>query len=147
VDREAAFVCGPAPFMDAVMTALVEAGMPRERIVIERFLSLASDPFTEPAADTDAGDAVRLTVTLDGERHQLAWPRTTPLLDLLRAAGLDAPFSCREGRCSSCSCRVSSGEVAMTRNDVLEQEDLDDGWVLACQSLPVTDEVEVTYDE
>jgi 3-ketosteroid 9alpha-monooxygenase subunit B len=149
-DRAAAFVCGPAPFMDAVTAALGEAGMPRDRVVVERFLSLDSDPFTGPApapGPVPAADAVRLTVTLDGERHDLPWPRTTPLLDLLRGAGLDAPFSCREGRCSSCACRVSSGEVAMTRNEVLEQEDLDDGWVLACQSLPVTDEVEVTYDE
>ncbi|MCO1655512.1 ferredoxin--NADP reductase [Pseudonocardia sp. S2-4] len=145
-----AFLCGPAPFMDAVSAALAEVGVPRERVVVERYLSLSGDPFSAEPATADPGpapDSVRLTVTLDGERHELAWPRTTPLLDLLRGAGLAAPFSCREGRCSSCSCRVGSGEVAMTRNEVLEQEDLDEGWVLACQSLPVTDEVEITYDE
>jgi 3-ketosteroid 9alpha-monooxygenase subunit B len=76
----------------------------------------------------------------------MAWPRSTPLLDLLLAEGIAAPFSCREGACSACACRVSAGEVAMTRNDVLEKEDLDEGWVLGCQSLPVSDEVEVTYD-
>jgi 3-ketosteroid 9alpha-monooxygenase subunit B len=147
IGREAAFVCGPAPFMDAVTTALGEAGMPRDRVVVERFLSLASDPFAEaPAGGADAGTA-HLTVTLDGERRELSWPRTTLLLDLLRGAGLDAPFSCREGRCSACSCKVSAGEVAMTRNDVLEKEDLDEGWVLAYQSLPVSDEVSVTYDD
>jgi 3-ketosteroid 9alpha-monooxygenase subunit B len=150
LDREAAFVCGPAPFMDAVTTALAQAGMPRERVVVERFLSLSSDPFAEPAAAQEpdpAPGAARLVVTIDGGRHEMAWPRTTLLLDLLREAGLDAPYSCREGACSACSCKLSSGEVAMATNDVLEQEDLDDGWVLACQSLPVTDEVEVTYDD
>ncbi|MFD1532754.1 2Fe-2S iron-sulfur cluster-binding protein [Pseudonocardia aurantiaca] len=150
--RAAAFVCGPAPFMDAVTVALDEAGMPRDRVVVERFLSLATDPFAKaPAARADPDtaadpDAARLTVTIDGERRELTWPRGTPLLDLLRGAGLDAPFSCREGACSACACRVESGELTMTRNDVLEQEDLDEGWVLACQAHPVTDEVEVTYD-
>lgn len=148
--RDAALVCGPAPFMDAVTTALVEVGVPRERVIVERFLSLATDPFAEtPAAvGTDPGpDAARLTVTLDGERREMAWPLTTPLLDLLRGAGLEAPFSCREGACSACACKVSGGEVRMIRNDVLEAEDLEEGWVLACQSLPVTDEVEITYDD
>jgi len=128
--------------------------MPRDRVVVERFLSLATDPFADtPPTPGGTGigtapdtDAARLTVTIDGERREMAWPRTPPLLDLLRAAGLDAPFSCREGACSACACRVEAGEVAMTRNDVLEQEDLDEGWVLACQSHPVTDEVEVNYD-
>jgi 3-ketosteroid 9alpha-monooxygenase subunit B len=146
--REAAFVCGPAAFMDAVTAALADAGMPRDRVVVERFLSLDADPFAtpEPESEPDA-DAARLTVTLDGRTHELRWPRTTLLLDLLRGAGLDAPFSCREGACSACSCRVRAGEVAMEHNDVLEPVDLDEGWVLACQSRPVTDEVEVTYDD
>jgi 3-ketosteroid 9alpha-monooxygenase subunit B len=151
IDRDAAFICGPGPYMDAVTTALDEAGMAKDRIVVERFLSLSTDPFAnvpETVADpADDVDAARLTVTLDGERRELAWPRATPLLDLLRAAGMEAPFSCREGACSACACKVKSGEIAMTRNDVLEAEDLDEGWVLGCQAHPVTDQVEVTYDE
>lgn len=143
--RDRAFVCGPGPFMDAVTLALAEAGMPRERVVVERFASLSGDPFAAAVVEVSE-DAASLTVTLDDERHELAWPRGTHLLDLLLAAGLAAPFSCREGACSACACRVVSGEVVMSRNDVLEQEDLDEGWVLGCQSRPVTDDVEVTYD-
>ncbi|WP_308257277.1 ferredoxin--NADP reductase [Pseudonocardia lacus] len=150
-DREAAFVCGPAPFMAAVVAALAEAGVPADRVVLERYLSLSSDPFAEPAEaqeiDAAADPTARLVVTIDGGRHELDWPRSTLLLDLLREAGLDAPYSCREGACSACSCRLRSGAVAMAHNEVLEQEDLDDGWVLACQSRPVSDEVEVTYDD
>lgn len=152
IGRDGAFVCGPAPFMDAVIEALGEAGMPRERVVVERFLSLATDPFAAPSVrivPTDSredSDAPALTVTLNGERHVMRWPRGTPLLNLLRGAELDAPFSCREGACSACVCRVVSGEVTMTRNNVLEQEDLDEGYVLACQAHPVTDAIEVSYD-
>jgi 3-ketosteroid 9alpha-monooxygenase subunit B len=59
---------------------------------------------------------------------------------------LAAPYSCREGACSACACRLVSGEVKMVNNEVLEQEDLDDGIILACQSLPVTDHVEISYE-
>ena len=109
-----------------------------------------------PAGDGTAGDGVAgeasggrgatVAVELDGERRTLDWPAQTLLLDLLLANGLDAPFSCREGACSACACRVLAGEVKMLRNEVLEEEDLADGYVLTCQSLPVSDHVEVTYD-
>ncbi|NEB80170.1 2Fe-2S iron-sulfur cluster binding domain-containing protein, partial [Streptomyces sp. SID14478] len=70
----------------------------------------------------------------------------SPLLDALLAAGLDAPYSCREGACSACCLRVESGEVKMARNDVLDEEDLADGYVLACQALPLSPRVEATYE-
>ncbi|MEV5829447.1 ferredoxin--NADP reductase [Spirillospora sp. NPDC052242] len=148
-DGDAAFVCGPEPFMDAVREALRSVGMPRDKVIAERFHSLTGDPFAEPeqvpTAPEEAAGAL-VTVTLDGERHSLAWPSETPLLDLLLANGIRAPFSCREGACSACACQVVAGEVKMLRNDVLEEEDLAEGWVLGCQSVPVTDSVEVTYD-
>ncbi|GAA3146688.1 ferredoxin--NADP reductase [Planomonospora alba] len=153
-----AFVCGPEPFMDAAERALLACGMPRGRVTTERFHSLAADPFRiapEPAdtqggqGSRDAQDAapVRLAVTLDGRRASLSWPSGTTLLEVLLAGGLDAPFSCREGSCSACACKVVSGEVKMLRNEVLEEQDLAEGWVLGCQSLPVTEAVEVTYDD
>jgi len=143
----ACFVCGPAPFMDAVTHALRDLGVPRKRIHIERFVSLDDDPFVagRPAEASEGTDA-RLEVELDGEQHAMAWPAGTKLLDLLRDAGLDAPFSCRQGSCSACACRVTGGEVKMMRNEVLDRTDLDEGWVLACQALPVSDSVTVTFD-
>ncbi|TVZ02196.1 ferredoxin--NADP reductase [Trebonia kvetii] len=149
---DAALICGPGPFMDAVAAALARAGMAGERVLTEKFRSLESDPFAlpEPAAQAgegaDAGAGATVDVELDGERRTLDWPAQTLLLDLLRANGLDAPFSCREGACSACACRLLAGEVKMLRNEVLEEEDLADGYILACQSLPVSDHVEVTYN-
>lgn len=144
---DAAFVCGPEPFMDAVTAALRTVGMHAGKIVVERFRSLTGDPFADPSPAPAAETvAAQVDVTLDGTRHSLAWPAETPLLDLLLSQGLEAPFSCREGACSACACRVTAGEVKMLRNDVLEDEDLEEGWVLGCQSVPVTDHVEVTYD-
>jgi 3-ketosteroid 9alpha-monooxygenase subunit B len=141
-DREI-FVCGPAPFMDAVVEASGNLGMDRTRVHVEKFVSLSGDPFAEVE---DTGDAALVEVELDGTTNEFAWPRTTVLLDLLLARGIEAPYSCREGACSACVCRVVDGEVKLMRNEVLEREDLADGYVLACQAVPVTDTVRITYE-
>lgn len=142
------FLCGPTPFMDVATHALRDLGVPRKRLHIERFVSLAEDPFEAPRRRPEAtGPDSTVEVELDGERHRFRWPAGVKLLDLLRERGLDAPFSCREGACSACACRVTAGEVKMLNNEVLDQTDLDEGYVLACQSLPVTEVVSVSYDE
>ncbi|QWF76907.1 ferredoxin--NADP reductase [Amycolatopsis sp. CA-230715] len=144
-----AFLCGPAPFMTAAKQALTELGAPRKRVHLERFVSLGGNPFevaSAAAPSTEDTGSAGLTVELDGDTHSLDWPRQRKLLDFLLDSGIDAPFSCREGQCSACACRITSGEVKMLNNEVLDSEDLADGIVLACQSLPLTDEVSVTYE-
>ncbi|MGW1847131.1 2Fe-2S iron-sulfur cluster-binding protein [Streptomyces sp. NPDC001966] len=145
-DREA-FVCGPQPLMDAVEQALCTLGAPGDRIHRERFFSLGADVFDAPAVppDTAAGGGGTAEVELDGETHTVDWPPSASLLDVLLAAGVDAPYSCREGACSACTCRVVAGEVKMLRNDALDDQDIAEGYVLACQALPLTDRVEITY--
>lgn len=145
-----AYLCGPGPFMAAAEEALTSAGIAPDRIHIEVFKSLESDPFAavvlDESAEDDAGPATAV-VTLDGQTHEVRWPRTAKLLDVLLDKGLDAPFSCREGHCGACAVLKKSGEVEMAVNDVLEQADLDEGLILGCQALPRSDSVEVTYDE
>jgi 3-ketosteroid 9alpha-monooxygenase subunit B len=133
--------------MDCAADALKDLGISRDRIHIERFTSLAGDPWTEVEAVAPvAGErTVDLVVELDGETHELDWPQSSKLLDFLLDKGLDAPYSCREGACSACGVILVEGEVVMENNSVLEQEDLDEGWRLACQSRPVSDTVKVRY--
>jgi 3-ketosteroid 9alpha-monooxygenase subunit B len=144
-----AFLCGPAPFMAAAREALGQLGVPRDRVHVEKFTSLTGNPFEDaPVEEEPASDEApaSLTVSLDGDTRSMAWPRRRKLLDHLLAAGMDAPYSCREGQCSACACRVVSGEVKMLHNEVLDAEDIADGIVLACQSLPVTDDVSISYE-
>lgn len=144
------YICGPGPFMDAARNALESLKVPAAQVHIEVFKSLDSDPFAAVKIDDTApGDSPPATavVQLDGETHTVSWPRNAKLLDVLLAKGLDAPFSCREGHCGACACTLKGGKVNMEVNDVLEQQDLDDGLILACQSHPESDSVEVTYDE
>ncbi len=146
-DRHA-FICGPGPFMAAAREALESLNVPAQQVHLEVFRSLDTDPFAAVKIE-DTGDEPPATavVELDGQTHTVSWPRNAKLLDVLLDAGLDAPFSCREGHCGACATTLRSGKVNMEVNDVLEQQDLDDGLILACQSHPETDSVEVTYDE
>jgi len=137
------FICGPDPYLAVVRQALGELRVPAPRVHAERFLSLAENPF-EPAGPAD-GPAATLRVTLDGQTRQLPWPAGTRMLDVLIDSGLDPPYSCREGVCGACACQLTGGEVEMMHNEVLEAEDLADGYVLACQSVPLTPSVEITY--
>ena len=115
--------------MEAAEEAMKNVGAPADRIHIEVFKSLESDPFAAVVIeedDSDEGPATAI-VTLDGETHEIRWPRNAKLLDVLLDKGLDAPFSCREGHCGACAVLKKSGDVEMEVNDVLEQQDLDEG--------------------
>ncbi len=149
-DRQA-FICGPGPFMEAAREALESLKVPAAQVHLEVFKSLDSDPFAavtiDDSVDSDDLPHASAVVELDGQTHTVSWPRKAKLLDVLLDAGLDAPFSCREGHCGACATTLRNGKVRMEVNDVLEQQDLDDGLILACQAHPETDSVEVTYDE
>lgn len=141
-----AFVCGPGVFMDLVTDTFTGLGM---RVHVERFFSLEGDPFeeAEPAGlPAGGGDAGEIEVEMDGETRTVPWPKSDLLLDALRRAGVDAPFSCREGSCAACACVVVEGEAVMDANTVLDEQDLADGLILACQARPVTDRLKITYD-
>lgn len=141
-----AFLCGPDPYMAAVREALGRIGVPAARVHAERFLSLADNPFEErPASPAGESIAATLEVSLDGETRVLRWPAGTRMLDVLIDEGLDAPFSCREGVCGACACQLTGGEVKMAHNDVLDEADIADGYVLACQALPLTERVRIEY--
>ncbi|MFI8257469.1 2Fe-2S iron-sulfur cluster-binding protein [Streptomyces filamentosus] len=144
-----AFLCGPGPLMDAAEQALRSLGAPAGRVHRERFFSLGGDVFgtpEPPPAPVPQAAGGTVVVELDGETRTVGWPAATPLLDALLAAGVDAPYSCREGACSACTCRVTEGEVKMVRNEALDARDVRDGYVLACQALALTERVGVTYD-
>jgi 3-ketosteroid 9alpha-monooxygenase subunit B len=138
-----AFICGPDPFMAVAREALRALGVPAGRVHTERFLSLAENPFEE--TPDPGGMAATLQVSLDGQETTLAWPPGARMLDVLIDAGLDPPFSCRQGICGACACTLAGGEVEMIHNEVLEAEDVAAGYVLACQAVPRSAQVRVDY--
>ncbi|MFF0489751.1 2Fe-2S iron-sulfur cluster-binding protein [Nocardia sp. NPDC004068] len=144
-----AFLCGPKAFMDRVHDALAQLGVPRGRTHAEVFNSLAGDPFsvTAPAevSAEEAADAATVEVELDGEVHELSWPRRQTLVDIMLAKGIDVPYSCQEGECGSCACTVLEGKVEMDTCDILDPEDIEAGYILGCQAHPVTDHLRIQF--
>ena len=137
------FICGPDPYLAAARDGLARLGVPGQRVHVERFVSLAENPFEE--APAVGGTAATLSVTLDGATTLLPWPAGTRMLDVLIDAGLDAPYSCRQGICGACACQLTGGEVEMVHNEVLEAVDIADGYILACQAVSLTPEVSIAY--
>jgi ring-1,2-phenylacetyl-CoA epoxidase subunit PaaE len=144
-----AFVCGPHAMNDEVDAALRSLGLPAERIHVERF----GIPPGEAGATRQApqaGDAAtaRIAIVRDGLTREVAFtPADESILAAAGRAGLDVPYSCRSGVCATCRAKLIEGRVRMDRNFALEQADLDAGFVLTCQSHPLTERVVVSFDE
>ena len=150
-----AFICGPFMMNDEAEAALLAAGLPHERIHVERFgvPVPAGSGLVEgvvPPQATEPGDAAqcRMTVIRDGITHEIDYrERDGNLLDAAAHAGLDVPYSCKSGVCGTCRAHLSHGEVRMARNFALEPSDLEAGFVLTCQSHPLTGSVVIDYDQ
>ncbi|WP_296942154.1 1,2-phenylacetyl-CoA epoxidase subunit PaaE [uncultured Massilia sp.] len=153
-DVDYAFVCGPEDMMHGVSAALQEAGMPKDRIRIELFAAGAAQaprgPRRQAGAGAGAGAAQRsteVTVIMDGNHASFTMERDKEsLLDAGLRAGIDMRYSCKGGVCSTCRCKVLDGTVDMDVNYALEDYEVARGFVLSCQSFPVTDKVVVDFD-
>lgn len=143
-----AFVCGPFGLNDEAEAALREAGVPAERIHVERFgIPAGGEAAVAEARAGDAADA-HVTVIRDGVRSEVAYHAAHgSVLDAAAAAGLDVPFSCKSGVCCTCRARLLEGEVRMERNFALEKHEVEAGFILTCQARPLTDRVVVSFDD
>jgi ferredoxin-NADP reductase len=140
------YLCGPVAFMDLVERVLLARGTGQDQIFTERFDATpapAAEP-EPPGADEVSGT---VTIVLDGRRTSVAKTPGITLLQSARRAGLDPPFSCEAGNCATCIGRVTAGEVKMRLNNVLEDDEIAEGYVLTCQSDPVTPDVTVVYED
>ena len=87
-----------------------------------------------------------VTIVLDGKEHVIEVKPTEKILDLALKSGIDAPYSCRSAICSTCMAKLEEGEVDIEMNNVLTDEELADGFIVTCQSKPITDKVKISYD-
>jgi ferredoxin-NADP reductase len=145
-DRDADFyLCGPAPFMRLVESALLTHGIGAERIFVERFAQ-ASDVPPEDASEKAPADGT-VTIVLSGKRHGVAQRSGETFLESARRAGLAPPFSCEAGNCATCIAQVTEGEAKMRVNNALDEDEVAEGWVLTCQGEPTTPHVTVVYED
>jgi ring-1,2-phenylacetyl-CoA epoxidase subunit PaaE len=141
-----AFVCGPAGMIDDAVAALAAAGLREAQIHVERF----GDVHAATAHHVEEGDADRAKVSLviDGLEREVEFQITDPsILEAARRAGLDVPYSCKAGVCSTCKGKLLEGQVRMDRNFALTADEVAQGFVLCCQSHPTTSRVVITLDQ
>jgi len=150
-----AYICGPFQMNDEAEAALLTAGVPEERIHIERFgvaLPSAASAGQVGAVVHEAlpGDAkqARITIVRDGLQREITFTEGQPsILDAASAAGLEVPFSCTSGVCGTCRAKLVEGEVRMERNFALDKNEVAAGFVLTCQAHPLTERVTLSFDE
>jgi ring-1,2-phenylacetyl-CoA epoxidase subunit PaaE len=148
-DYDTAFICGPEDMMHGVSAALQEAGMPKANIKIELFAASIPKHQHKPRAQSDVGAGLtEVTVVMDGNHTMFTMDRDKEsILDAGLRAGIDMRYSCKGGVCSTCRCKVLDGKVDMDVNYALEDYEIARGFVLSCQSFPVTDKVVVDFDQ
>ena len=154
------FVCGPGDMIEQVTATLHELGVEAARVHAEHFTVATTTAdaarggaqaparaAAAPAAGRGAGEA-EVTILMDGRRRAFSMKMDDEtVLDAAARAGIELPFSCRAGVCSTCRTKVVRGEVAMAQNYALEDWELEQGYVLACQSRVRTASLELDYDE
>lgn len=145
-----AFVCGPQDMTESVIEALQEQGLDKEHIKYELFGSPKGPRAlrTGHEARRAPGEHCELTVVLDGVTRSITIEKNKDsLLDSALTQGIELPYSCKGGVCSTCRCKVVEGEVDMDANFALEDYEVARGFVLSCQSFPVTDRVLIDFDQ
>lgn len=139
-----AFICGPLTMIDEVEAALLAEGMHANHVHVERFGIPTGTP--QEIDDAEAAQS-HIELIIDGVRREVDFmPGQHSILDAGRAAGIDLPFSCKAGMCSTCRAKVLQGQVKMAKNYALEPHEVAEGFVLTCQSYPLTEKVMLSYD-
>jgi ring-1,2-phenylacetyl-CoA epoxidase subunit PaaE len=142
-----AYVCGPAGMSETIEATLRDLGLPEARIHVERFTSVLSGRPQARKQPVDAASVATATLIVDGKRSSVPVAEGEAVLDAALRAGLDLPFACKGGMCSTCRARVVEGSVTMDVNYSLEPWELAAGFVLTCQAHPTGDHVVIDYDE
>jgi ring-1,2-phenylacetyl-CoA epoxidase subunit PaaE len=141
------FICGPTPMMDGVAAALKESNVDAPRIHIEYFSTPATAPTPQSAASMPIVKNANVIIIMDGDEYPTRLLENETILEAAKRIGLDAPYSCQNGSCSTCRAKLLEGKVYMKVNFALSPKDVASGFILTCQSLPLTENLTVSYDE
>ena len=148
VEVDEAWVCGPDSMIDSVTDALVELGLPPEHVHAERFGVPRKARARQATQPVSGADAAQITVIMDGHRKSFRMPHSAPnIVDAAAEQGVELPYSCKGGVCATCRTHVQSGKVEMATNYGLEPWEVEQGYVLACQGRPLSDDVVLDYDK
>ncbi len=148
------YMCGPGPMMDQIDDALIAKGVAKDKIHREFFTASTKkdDVDVEVTGGTvtvsDAPlDEAEMTITVDGDEHNIKYTGQMSVLDAALDNDLDAPFACQVGACCTCRAKLHEGKVHMEDRESLSDEEIEEGYILTCQSKPLTSKLVFSYDE
>ena len=98
------------------------------------------------AAEAARAAPESLVIRLGGQEHTIGYQAGDTVLEALRRAGIQGPFNCQQGNCGTCIARLEAGTATMRANNALEDDEVEEGWILTCQAVPTSREVVVVYD-
>lgn len=142
-----AFVCGPQPMIEGLEKALADLGMARDHIHVERFTPGVGGRPPPKTVAADAKPKAIATIISEGARFDIPVAEGEAIIDAAIRAGRSLPYSCKGGMCCTCRAKLVEGRVEMAVNYSLEPWETDAGYVLTCQSHPVTEHVVIDYDQ
>jgi ring-1,2-phenylacetyl-CoA epoxidase subunit PaaE len=141
------FICGPAGMSEQVEATCRVLGIAPERIHVERFVSeFGGKPRPKQVIAASAPPKAFASLVIDGKRREVPVADGEAILDAALRAGIDLPFACKGGMCSTCRAKLVEGKAEMDINYSLEPWELEEGFVLTCQAKPVSERVVVDYD-
>ena len=145
---DTAFICGPEPMMLAIADSLKNHGLETGQIKFELFSESQQGRLAkqEMAKRGEGQSGTEVTVIIEGARRSFTMTKGQSVLEAAVENSLDAPFACKAGVCSTCMGKVVEGEVEMLSNHALEDYEVEQGYVLTCQSYPLTDKLVIDYD-
>ena len=146
-DFDEFFLCGPESMIDTVKTDLLNKGITDQNIHFELFSTKVEE--TDTSADVSDGKLdgeTVITIVLDDEEETFSMKKETSILEAALTKGLDAPYSCQGGICSTCLAQVIEGKALMDNNSILSDEEVEEGLILTCQAHPITDKITIDYD-
>lgn len=139
---EAVYLCGPEQMIDLVSEVLQENEVEKERIHFELFTSTETGE-----VDANLDGKTTITVMVDDEETTFEMDQKATILDAVLDKDLDAPYSCQGGICSSCIARITEGKAEMMKNQILTDEEIEEGLTLTCQAHPTTSTIKVDFDD
>ncbi|QTL05518.1 phenylacetate-CoA oxygenase/reductase subunit PaaK [Aquabacter sp. L1I39] len=143
-----AFVCGPTAMIDELEGTLKDLGLPPEKVHVERFVSAyGGKPRVKPVIVPEAAPAHVASLIVDGKRRDVPVAEGEAILDAALRAGMDLPFACKGGMCSTCRAKVVEGSAEMDLNYSLEGWELEAGFILTCQAHPTSARVVIDFDQ
>ena len=142
------YTCGPRPMMDIVVDSLKSIGVRDDNIHTEYFTAVSKNQITDEEQTTESNEVLDRSIQIEvfGQKKEVLVKVDQTILEAAQDAGMDPPYSCTVGVCTTCRARLRSGKASMDEREGLSDSEIDEGFVLTCQAHPLTDDVDLVFE-